>query len=236
MTLSMMRHFGITIEPKTFDANNGITITPQAYNTDAAFLVEGDWSSASYWYAFAACANEVDLTIHGLRKDSLQGDSALASFFKELGIETTFKGLSITLSKTNSVTTNFNYDFSDCPDLAQTVATTVSPLNIPSTFEGLHTLRIKETDRTAALKAELAKLGTAVELINNGDSIKITPDEINKTPKAIATYEDHRMAMAFAVYAMANDYIDIEEPEVVKKSYPDFWKDLKKMGFQIEEI
>jgi 3-phosphoshikimate 1-carboxyvinyltransferase len=142
----------------------------------------------------------------------------------------------VRITKTHVKDEHFGFDFSDCPDLAQTIAVVASGLNVPVFLNGLHTLRIKETDRIEALKTEFKKMGTDVEILND-NSIRINASPIgNKQPITISTYEDHRMAMAFATLAMKLDSVIIEEPEVVKKSYPNFWNDLKSVGFSIEEV
>jgi 3-phosphoshikimate 1-carboxyvinyltransferase len=130
---------------------------------------------------------------------------------------------------------HFGFDFSDCPDVAQTLAVTTAALQVPSFFNGLHTLRIKETDRILALQNELKKIGVDVE-IRNDNAIKIVPGSQLKAPTLIKTYDDHRMAMSFASLAMKFDSVIIEHPDVIKKSYPGFWNDLKTMGFVIEEV
>ena len=257
MTLKMMEEFRVYGQWH----NNYISVSKQQYHRksepDYAFQVEADWSSASYWYAMASLATEVDLTIRRLKHPSLQGDSIVAPVFSFFNVKTEYIENGIRLTKTKGNKEHFGYDFSDCPDLAQTIAVVVSALNISALFNGVHTLQIKETDRIAALKNELNKIGVEVEIVND-DSIKITPQsELSPnsphsyapplaltpantkggiTPPPIATYDDHRMAMAFAVLAMKFDSIIIENPEVVKKSYPGFWEDLKSVGFIIEAL
>jgi 3-phosphoshikimate 1-carboxyvinyltransferase len=234
MTLKMLKEFGV-------DANwdeDTITIIKTNYKTtaDYTYYVEGDWSSASYWYAFAALAKEANLTINGLKNNSLQGDSVVADIFNFYNVNTVFNTENNSITISNTVTEpKGNFDFSDCPDLAQTVAAVTSALGITVKFSGLHTLRIKETDRSLALQIELKKLGTDVKMFGD-DTIVITPGRLNLAPTSIATYEDHRMAMAFAAFALVCNYIDIEESEVVRKSYPDFWDDLKNMGFVITTV
>lgn len=238
MTLRIMDEYGVG--SKWID--DSISIVKQEYSRVQAQLgtpysVEGDWSSASYWFAMAALSKNVDIKIKGLHRDdfSLQGDAKIADVFSQLGVHSEYSPQTYHLTKGKEIVKSFSYDFSDCPDIAQTVAVVVGALNIPSTFIGLHTLRIKETDRTLALKNELAKIGVDVEIVND-DMIKINTKKIVQQSSPIATYEDHRMAMAFAPLAMIQDAITIEHPEVVKKSYPDFWKDLQKVGFVIEEL
>lgn len=234
MTLNMMEEFRVYGQWH----ENSISVSKQNYHRkseeDYAYEVEADWSAASYWYAMVALSEEADLTIKGLQNPSLQGDAILADVFTFFGVKTEFISGGIRITKNRIKDEHFGFDFSDCPDLAQTVAVVVSGLNIPSLFNGLHTLRIKETDRIEALKTELKKIGTEVEILND-NSIKITPSSVIGLPTSISTYDDHRMAMAFSALAMKLDSITIENPEVVKKSYPNFWNDLKSLGFLIVE-
>ncbi len=163
----------------------------------------------------------------------------VAPIFSFFGIKTEYTSDGIHLTKIKSKKEHFGFDFSDCPDLAQTIAVTTSALSINTLFNGLHTLKIKETDRIVALKNELSKLGGEVKIISD-NSIEIIPatswiENESNSPILIETYDDHRMAMAFAALAMKLNFITIINPEVVKKSYPDFWTDLKQMGFVIKE-
>ena len=233
MTLKMMQEFRVYGQWQ----EDIISVSKQNYHIKSdvgyAYEVEGDWSSASYWYAIAALSKEADFYIKGLKHPSLQGDSVVADLFSFLGIKTihTEEGVHITKFKLHPE--HLGFDFSDCPDLVQTISVTVSALNMTAYFNGLHTLKIKETDRIIALKNELNKIGVEVE-IENDSSIKITAPETLLQPEYIAAYDDHRMVMAFAALAMKSDYITIENPEAVIKSYRDFWEDLKNQGFLIE--
>lgn len=236
MTLKMMEEFRVYGQWH----DNYISVSKQKYHKKSEpyylFEVEADWSSASYWHAIAALSKDADFTIKGLKHTSLQGDSIVGALFTFLGVKTEYIQDGIHLKKIESYKEHFGFDFSDCPDLAQTFAVVLSALKIPALFNGMHTLRIKETDRVIALKNELKKLGVEVEIIND-NSIEINPPEILQTPtSSIDTYDDHRMAMAFSALAMKLDFIIIDHPEVVKKSYPDFWNDLKSVGFIIEEL
>lgn len=243
MTLKMMEEFRVYGQWH----QNSISVSKQSYHKkseeDYVYKVEGDWSSASYWYAIAALSDESELVIKGLKHPSLQGDAIVADVFTFFGVKTEYVEEGVRISKQRIKDEHFGFDFSDCPDIAQSVAVVVSALKIPALFNGLHTLRIKETDRIHALKKELKKIGTEVEILSDS-SIKIIPPAVNVTlsedegqqPVTINTYEDHRMAMAFASLAMKIDKITIEQPDVVKKSYPDFWEDMKKLGFEIKEI
>lgn len=239
MTLKMMEEFDV------YGVWNGnsIIVSKQRYKTkdpNYIYHVEGDWSAASYWYAFAALADEVDFKIKGLKEDSLQGDAMVAKLFNFFNVHTNYSKNTIHLTKTKTKVEiqQFGFDFSDCPDLAQTVAVVVGLLKMPAFFTGLHTLRIKETDRVLALKNELEKIGVNIEILND-ESVEITPSPIPVIPSStcyIKTYEDHRMAMAFSALAIKLKSISIEEPNVVKKSYPYFWNDLEKVGFKIEDV
>ena len=241
MTLKMMEEFRVYGQWH----ENSISVSKQNYHKkseeDYTYKVEGDWSAVSYWYAMVALSSEADLTIKGLKHPSLQGDSILADVFTFFGVKTEYLTDGIRITKNRIKDEHFGFDFSDCPDIAQTVAVVVSALKIPALFNGLHTLRIKETDRIEALKVELKKVGTEVEILND-NSIKIIPPKVvtlsgveGQQLTTIQTYEDHRMAMAFSALAMKLNEITIEDPEVVKKSYPNFWNDLKSLGFEIKE-
>ncbi len=234
MTLKMMEEFRVYGQWHA----NSISVSKQNYHrksdVDYVYQVEADWSSASYWYAIAALSEQVDLSIMGLNHPSLQGDAIVADLFTFFGIKTEYITGGIRITKNRFKDEHFGFDFSDCPDIAQTIAVVVSALNIPALFNGLHTLRIKETDRIEALKIELNKIGTSVEILND-TSVKITPQTVDfKTSVTISTYDDHRMAMAFSALALKLDSVSIADPEVVKKSYPNFWTDLKSVGFELK--
>ena len=234
MTMKMMKEFGV----KADFNGNVIDVRPQTYSP-VRFRVESDWSAASYWYEVLALAGEGNVTLRGLRKESYQGDSAVAEIFEKFGVSTSYYENEVRLNiqsvqkKQNRKPETghskpFEYDFTDVPDLAQTVAVTCCLKNMPFKFSGLQSLKIKETNRVAALICELAKLGYVLHEPAEG---QLAWDgkrcEIEETP-SIATYEDHRMAMAFAPAALFQT-ISIEHPEVVSKSYPNFWNDLKKL-------
>jgi len=234
MTLKMLEEFGVY----GVWQENSISVSPQSYSLGEEpfeYTVEGDWSAASYWYAFAALADEADFTINGLKHPSLQGDAIVAELFTFFGVKTEYTERGVRLTKIPVANAHFGLDFSDCPDLVQTAALTASALQIPGFFNGVHTLRIKETDRIVAMKNELAKIGTTLEILGDS-SMRTIPGEKLIQPSLIQTYEDHRMAMCFAALAMKLDAVCIEHPEVVKKSYPGFWNDLKTAGFKIEEV
>lgn len=220
MTLKLMNHFGVNYERRA----NLIDILPQSYRANT-YTIESDWSGASYWYSIVALAPQVDLKVKlcGLRETSLQGDRVIADFMSRLGVRTTFLSDGVLLSKSKSES-EFAYDFSDCPDLAQTIAVVCAAKGIKATLTGLHSLPIKETDRLAALKTELNRFGVKVEIKDNS-SLNISASNLKFHNQYVETYEDHRMAMAFAPLAMLAP-IRIADPNVVQKSYPSFWEDL----------
>jgi 3-phosphoshikimate 1-carboxyvinyltransferase len=223
MTLGLMQRFGI----QYLWEGNVITIAPQNYGK-GSYTIESDWSGASYWYSLVALAEDAEVKLLGLRKDSLQGDIAIVEIMDKLGVTSTFDEEGVLLQKKEAVE-ELAYDFSDCPDLAQTVAVTCAAKGIPCTMTGLESLYIKETDRVAALREELSKIGASLLEDKETWELKpgINPKKINQVQ--FHTYEDHRMAMAFAPLAALMDVV-IEDPDVVVKSYPGFWKDLGQAG------
>ena len=228
MTLGLMRRFGI----RYLWEGNVITIEPQLYKA-GDYTIESDWSGASYWYSLVALAeNNAEVKLLGLRKNSLQGDIAIVEIMDKLGVVSNFDEEGVMLTK-KEAERELHYDFSDCPDLAQTVAVTCAAKGIPCTMTGLESLRIKETDRIAALRQELNKMGAS--LLEDKSTWELKPGHnpqgIDKLQ--IHTYEDHRMAMAFAPLAGLMDLV-IEDPDVVVKSYPGFWKDLGQAGVKSE--
>ena len=231
MTLSLLNDIGV----ETVFASNKIIVKPQTINHKPQTLsVESDWSSASYFYSIAALSEiGTEITLSSYKENSLQGDSVLADIYKNFGVETIFNdNKSITISKINKYNLQPpTYNLNNSPDIAQTIAVTCFGLGIGCHLTGLHTLKIKETDRLLALKNELEKLGAQVSITDESLTLKIS-SEINEDIR-IKTYQDHRMAMAFAPLALKTDII-IEEAEVVSKSYQTFWEDLKSIGFQIE--
>ncbi len=207
------------------------------------FWIENDWSAASYWYEIMALSDSCNtIMLKGLKPDSIQGDSCVAQMFRKLGVNTTFnmdgKIPVAMIEKSGKPSNNFEEDLSNCPDLAQTMAVTCCMMDIPFRFHGLSTLKIKETDRIQALVNELGKLGFLLKesdnyaLEWNGEKRLLDPEESNKV--AIDTYNDHRMAMAFAPVTIKTKSLIINDPGVVSKSYPNFWNDLKEVGFLIE--
>lgn len=229
MTINLMKHFGVTAEWK----DELIKIAPQEY-THQEYTIEGDWSGASYWYSIVALAEKATVELVGLRKNSNQGDSVLAELMLNLGVKTEFKENSVVLSKVDQVQ-DFEWDFTHCPDIAQTIAVIVAHKGVSARFTGLESLRIKETDRIEAIKVELARFGVEVEVFGD-EAIEINqPKKENKDNVEIDTYDDHRMAMSYAPLGLVNDIV-IDNPDVVSKSYPDYWRDLRSAGFSVEEI
>lgn len=229
MTLDMMRDAGIQHEWQ----GNTIHITPQRAHP-CRMVIEPDWSAASYWYAMVALSGDGEVFLPNLKSRSLQGDAAIVSIMAHFGIESSFVdgGLSIRKKTERHTPETRLFNFKECPDLAQTVIVCAAALQQDLSFTGLHTLRIKETDRIAALQTELGKFG--VQLIEDGEVYHLRTAEFRKPERLeFDTYEDHRMAMAFAPLALVFDGIRINEPHVVEKSYPDFWKHLKQHGFVI---
>lgn len=231
LTLDLMRHYGATAE---WCDEQTIRIAPGGYE-DRPLTVEGDWSGASYWYELAAvaahCGHEVEILLRGITANSKQGDRVVAEMFEPLGVTTeyTVEGARLVHSELRTQNSELKMDFTHCPDIAQTLAVTCCLLGVPFTFEGIHSLRIKETDRVAALITELRKLGYVLR--TEGDK-RLVWDGERTEPSAsptIATYDDHRMAMAFAPAALCHEGLTIENPEVVSKSYPGFWKDLEQL-------
>jgi 3-phosphoshikimate 1-carboxyvinyltransferase len=234
MTLALLNEIGV----ETTFVGNKITVCYADFVSVSRLTVESDWSSASYWYSIVALSEiGFQVTLSSYKKNSLQGDCALIEIYKDLGVETIFNSdNSITIAKKtthNSQLITRNSQLNNCPDIAQTIAVTCFGLGIGCDLTGLHTLKIKETDRLEALKTELTKLGAVVVVTN--ESLHLKPSTHINENIVINTYQDHRMAMAFAPLALIVP-IRINEAEVVSKSYPDFWNDLKKVGFQIKEI
>ena len=229
LTLQLMKEFGADA---AWSSESSITVRPGKYR-DIPFTVESDWSGASYWYQIAALSPEAKIELLGLFRNSYQGDSRGAEVFSRLGITTEFTPQGVKIKKTGKAPERLEEDFVDIPDLAQTFVVTCALLNIPFRFTGLQSLKIKETDRIAALRTELKKLGYLIEEEN--DSVLMWNGE-RCEPEAvpvIATYEDHRMAMAFAPAVITFPKLLIADPQVVSKSYPGYWEDLKLAGFQV---
>ena len=231
MTLALLNEIGV----ETSFIGNKIGIHAKlATQISKIITVESDWSSASYYYSIVALSElGTKITLSSFKENSLQGDSVLAEIYKNLGVETVFKANTILLRKTNnSLLTTQNLQLNNAPDIAQTIVVTCFGLGVGCKLMGLHTLKIKETDRLTALKNELTKLGAKVSITN--EILTLEPTSTINNDVVIKTYQDHRMAMAFAPLALKVPII-IEEAEVVSKSYPTVWEDLKSIGFIIKE-
>ena len=232
LTLQLMNDFGVRAE---WTDDHRLKVEPQAYHS-TPFYVESDWSAASYWYQIVALSKEAEVTLPGLFKDSYQGDSQVAGIFRSLGVETIYKDKTVILKKNGKSVERLDYAFINQPDLAQTFVVTCALLNIPFRFSGLQSLKIKETDRMAALITEMRKLGY---ILHETDGSVLSWEGERCTTEehpAIDTYEDHRMAMAFAPTCLALPEILINNPQVVSKSYPRYWEDLRQAGFIIKEV
>jgi 3-phosphoshikimate 1-carboxyvinyltransferase len=230
MTLALLNEIGV----ETSFVDNIISVHPQFTIHNSQFTIESDWSSASYFYSIIAQSDiGAEITLSSYKPNSLQGDSALVEIYSAFGVETIFDNNSMLLRKThNPQLTTHNLQLNNCPDIAQTIAVTCFGLGNGCHLTGLHTLKIKETDRLEALKAELTKLGAIVTVTN--ETLTLEPSENINPNISIKTYQDHRMAMAFAPLALKVPIV-IEEAEVVSKSYPTFWDDLKSAGFSVVE-
>jgi len=228
MTLALLNEIGI----ETHFTGNTILIKPLTTSPKPQTLtVESDWSSASYFFSLVALSNEASISLSSYKQSSLQGDSALVKIYEQMGVKTHFDENKMTLVKQpNFKFERLNLDLNNTPDIAQTIVVTSLGLGIGCHLTGLHTLKIKETDRLEALRIELTKLGAKISVTNDSLTLEAT-HHINSNVK-IATYNDHRMAMAFAPLALKVP-IEIENAEVVSKSYPDFWEDLRSLGFEI---
>lgn len=232
MTLGMLRAFGIEAEWE----GDTITVRPQEFRP-VRYRVESDWSAASYWYELTALAPQgARVVLPGLLRESLQGDSAVARFFEPIGVKTEYTDEGVVLTKSEAPRPeHLELDLTDQPDLAQTLVVSCALCGIRFRFTGLESLKIKETDRIEALRSELRKLGYVIE--QEADSVLLWTGE-RCEPQAeprIATFDDHRMAMAFAPAAYVVPGITIEDVGVVSKSYPAFWEDLRSAGFDITE-
>jgi 3-phosphoshikimate 1-carboxyvinyltransferase len=230
MTLAMLQQAGIQHQWN----GNVISIANQEFK-ETVLPVEPDWSAASYWYAIAALADTADLFLHGLTQYSLQGDSVITEIMANFGITSQFRDGGVHLVKEAKPISRKIFDLKECPDLAQTIIVVCAALNHEATFTGLETLKIKETDRIAALQNELGKMG--VKLIEKGQTYKLDcSGKFIPERMFINTYDDHRMAMAFAPLALVIPELEVEDSLVVEKSYPAFWTDLEKVGFEVKDI
>ncbi len=239
LTIHVMHGFGAEVDWTSPDT---IEVQPRPYS-NAPYLIENDWSASSYWYELASLypISEANVSMRGLEDSSRQGDSVVKYIFSLLGVKTAFdephsgKPTTVRLTRHLDSVSQLSYDFLNCPDLAQTVVATCCGLGVTFHFTGLASLRIKETDRLVALQRELRKLGFIIQIINN-EELLWDGSVCEPSMEPIDTYEDHRMAMAIAPLAVKFPGLRINNPEVVTKSYPDFWKDLRKASFTINNI
>ena len=228
MTLFFLKNIGVKLILK----KNEIKVTQTKNIKDFKYIVESDWSSLSYFYSIVSLSKNASLQIKKYHQNTVQGDKRLVDIYKKLGVRTFFKNNTIFLNKDVGLTTSKKIvlDLADCPDIAQTIAVNCFGLGISCELHGLHTLKIKETDRLLALKNELEKLGANIQITN--ESIKISKSKKIKPNIKINTYKDHRMAMSFATLGLKTPIV-IDDPLVVKKSFPDFWKILNNLNFEI---
>ena len=226
MTLSLLDQLGV----ETSFEGQVIRVKPYLDTVSKTFTVESDWSSASYFYSIVALSpvgTQINLSTY--KKDSLQGDAVLQEIYTHLGVQTTFEGSKINLKKINTnVPDSLDLDLANAPDIAQTIVVTCLGLQVKCNLTGLHTLKIKETDRLEALKNEIYKFGTSIEITD--DSLHLSDSKLLTSGPVVETYNDHRMAMAFAPLALRTEF-SIKEAEVVSKSFPDFWNNLAELGF-----
>lgn len=240
MTLGLLTEVGIQ---NTFDGNTIIVKPATGNNQQPRIVVESDWSSASYFYSIVALSDVgTSITLSSYKEHSLQGDSALADIYKDFGVSTTYNDNTIVLTREGQQLTTINHELNDTPDIAQTIAVTCFALGIGCHLTGLHTLKIKETDRLEALKTELTKFGAEVTVTNdsltlqpNGLFVAGTPplERMGEACVEVATYNDHRMAMAFAPLALKVPFV-VKDAGVVSKSFPTFWEDMEKLGFEVK--
>lgn len=233
MTQALMQKAGVEV----IFTGNTLKIKEQNYKEiDFNSIIEPDWSAAAFWYQVASFTPDARIILKGLRNESVQGDSVLPAIYNNLGVRSTFTDEGLLLTKSGQpFVREFNYDFTLCPDLAQAVIVTCAALGIRGHFTGLKTLRVKETDRIEALRNELTKLGYGVDVANDQIFLsgKIFLNKHHPSAVVVKCYDDHRIAMSFATLAILRDDICIEEPEVVKKSYPGFWDDMEEAGFDL---
>lgn len=229
MTLSLLDEIGIE---NSFTGNQ-ITVKPNTKDVNTkTIVVESDWSSASYFYSIIALSDiGTEISISSYKQESLQGDSVLSDIYEAFGVKTYYENNSIRLVKEHVSNSKLEFNLADAPDIAQTIAVSAFGLGLECYMTGLHTLKIKETDRLVALKTELEKLGATVNITN--DSLHLQTSSSIKENIKIETYNDHRMAMAFAPLGLVTDLI-VKDADVVSKSYPKFWEDFKAIGFNLK--
>lgn len=231
MTIELLKSCGVDVKR----TNNTITVQPKINTNEKVkkYFIESDWSSASYWYSICALCKRSKIQLKSYHEKSLQADSVLPQLFENFGVYSEFQNNTLHLKQVADAKQDFNFNFNQCPDIAQTIACLSVGLNTDVDLSGLETLRIKETDRIAALNEELKKCGADVKIKENNLIIKSYPT-IRAVNPIISTYNDHRMAMSFAPLAAIFGSIYLQNPEVVVKSYPSFWNDLKNAGFGVD--
>ena len=230
MTLDLLKRLGIKTEFK----GHRILVKNTSKSKNTTQVVESDWSSASYFFSIAALSDKAKIYLSNYKSNSLQGDSILRIIYKQLGVNSYFEGNNLILEKENiSSPKSIKWDLSNAPDIAQTIAVSCYGLGVACDLEGLHTLKIKETDRLVALDTELSKLGAKISVTNK--SLHLASDQDFQKGITISTYNDHRMAMAFAPLALKIP-LSVKKAEVVSKSYPSFWEDLNSLNFKIDKI
>ena len=230
MTLDLLKRLGIKTEFK----GHRILVKNTSKSKNTIQVVESDWSSASYFFSIAALSDKAKIYLSNYKSNSLQGDSILRIIYKQLGVNSYFEGNNLILEKENiSSPKSIKWDLSNAPDIAQTIAVSCYGLGVACDLEGLHTLKIKETDRLVALDTELSKLGAKISVTNK--SLHLASDQDFQKGITISTYNDHRMAMAFAPLALKIP-LSVKKAEVVSKSYPSFWEDLNSLNFKIDKI
>lgn len=230
MTRQLMLTFGV----ETHWEDQTIVI-PQKDYSPTSYTIESDWSAASYWFSMVALAEEAEIFLEGLRENSFQGDKGIVGYMEYFGVKAVFHPDGVQLVKATPKPTNgmLEIDFTETPDLAQTIAVVSAATGIPVKMTGLHTLRIKETDRINAIRDELAKFGVEVQI--DGDYACTITGKTTTSGQSVETYEDHRMAMAFAPLALLQNELLVKDHEVVKKSYPEYWEHLSSVGIKITE-
>lgn len=234
MTIELMKEFGASVIWK----DNKIIVEPLPYTYHKKeFIVESDWSAASYYYSMVALSKiGTQLSIKGLFENSLQADDVCSNIYKNFGVKTTFNDNEIVISKNSKANTSLlELDFIECPDITQTIVCSCIGLNVPFKFTGLQTLKVKETDRITALQNELQKIGCAIEITDTSIQWTATKSEAIDN-LSVATYNDHRMAMSFAPLCLLVDNVIVENAEVVSKSYPMFWEHLKSIGINQTQL
>ena len=230
MTLDLLKRLGIKTEFK----GHRILVKNTSKSKNTIQVVESDWSSASYFFSIVALSDKAKIYLSNYKSNSLQGDSILRIIYKQLGVNSYFEGNNLILEKEKiSSLKSIKWDLSNAPDIAQTIAVSCYGLGVACDLEGLHTLKIKETDRLVALDTELSKLGAKISVTDK--SLHLSSDQDFQKGINISTYNDHRMAMAFAPLALKIP-LSVEKAEVVSKSYPSFWEDLNSLNFKIDKI